>query len=230
MIPGILAVSVILSLVWYVNREEETWEPYESQVKVSGIFDNLQKLQTYIGPRGWETEEERKNLRSVTAMIDGWLGPENLGYEVERSRGIERAGRLWPVLAIQRGGQENQSLVGISQGDEGAGLAVAFALAELEGHFEGENGVALIFYPPGLEWGATLAELGWEKKEGPVVKVRQEGAQILVEGLETAPRGWEKVEGDLVTLRFSSEAPLVVAREIREGLETLAKAVVRVPQ
>ncbi|MGE9268504.1 MAG: hypothetical protein ACQKBY_10435 [Verrucomicrobiales bacterium] len=220
-VPAFLLVSVAVSMWIYIQKPgEEKIGPLEGVVLLEEVADDLHKLSEYVGKPGLEDEAGRSALRSVTAMVDGALGPENLGYEVHRTRGIGREGLLWPTLWLEVGGSEQgkaQDVMAVPQDDEGSAVAFAMALAKhLAGRLSGGR-VVLVFYPPvfseedlraelaervGAADGARFLFLRSGEEKGAVLEVPAGEESVKVESWRKAGVALSEREGGFTSLRL----------------------------
>jgi hypothetical protein len=98
LVPLWFCVSVGGALWYYFHREklearaEET--RFAKTVEIPGLADDLRKIVGVIGERNASSEEAAANLTRMASMIEGALGPGNVGYKVEKFHGPER----WPLI------------------------------------------------------------------------------------------------------------------------------------
>lgn len=144
-LPLWLALSGAFGLWWYFQREKqaerESAARFASSVSAVSLADDLQKIVQVVGERNLARPESAAALARVAAMVEGALGPANIGYSVERIRtegdlpllqvtlrSRKPAGEpLWLLTSLDsppgsRGGEANAS--GLA-----ATLAVAAAMA-----------------------------------------------------------------------------------------------------
>jgi hypothetical protein len=106
---GLLLVILPLWLVasgggamWYFLKREKEQAAAEQQrfarsVSASGLADDMRKLVGIVGERHAASESARHNLSRAAAMIEGSLGPSNIGFSVTRTPGPE----AWPLLHVR---------------------------------------------------------------------------------------------------------------------------------
>ena len=82
---ALLIISVIVALYVGANEEPQKSKPIEGQVTRDEMRDFLKKMNTVIAERTLETTSGQKAMQQTAAMIEGTLGPLNLGYNVSRS-------------------------------------------------------------------------------------------------------------------------------------------------
>lgn len=98
LVPLWFCVSMGGALWYYFHREKLEARAEESRfaktVEIPGLADDLKKIVNVIGERNSSSEEAAENLSRMASMIEGALGPGNVGYQVEKYNGPER----WPII------------------------------------------------------------------------------------------------------------------------------------
>ena len=147
---GLLIVSVIVAL--YLGATEETQEsaPIEGQVTINEMRDYLAKMNQVIGERDMNSLDGQRALKQTASMIEGTLGPMNLGYQVSRSAKQRAEGLLWKTLWIDSGNAESDEviLIVVPYGESGTPVAFALGFAEYLTGMTFEKKLRLVFTPP----------------------------------------------------------------------------------
>lgn len=222
-LPTILVLTSGLSLLLYVRDKGSDATPRESEVTRDGVQKTLDKLYNYIGKREMKSSAKFDNIRSVTAMVDGSLGPENLGYEVYHSEGEVSEGFIWPMLWIDLGAKKagKVKVLAIAQQDEGAALALGMHFAEyVAGHWDGGH-VKIVFYSP-LMAGPNKEKI-WKTLGVP--ETERGGFYALISGSavdEPSEVTTEQVQVELVTDPASAEQAEIIM-DMLPKLENLLK-------
>lgn len=101
-VPVWLIVSGGLGLWAHFHYQEkerlEQTHAYRKDIDPASLADDFAKITQQIGARHHATEEGRVALQRMASMIEGALGPSNIGYEVKKLAGIESAGVTFPLL------------------------------------------------------------------------------------------------------------------------------------
>ena len=100
----ILPLWLLLSAggaVWYFlhqekNKAMEDQERFSRVVSATSLADDVRKLVDLVGERNTSSESAGKNLTRAAAMIEGSLGPSNIGFAVKRASGPA----VWPLLHV----------------------------------------------------------------------------------------------------------------------------------
>lgn len=110
-LPVGVVIGTIIFMFAYFHMEREDERNHaviiSHGLRVSDLEDMVGKLTDRIGSRDIETEEGRGGLRRAASMIEGGLGPQNVGYPVKRSEGEAAYGRLWKSLYVEIRGEED---------------------------------------------------------------------------------------------------------------------------
>ena len=106
---GLLLVILPLWLVvsggvamWYFLQRDKKLAAAEQQrfsrsVSEAALADDMRKLVGIVGERNGASEDAAKNLSRAAAMIEGSLGPSNIGFAVSRAPGPAD----WPLLHVR---------------------------------------------------------------------------------------------------------------------------------
>ena len=155
----LLIVSICIALYLGATEERQESKPIEGQATVQEMSDYLKKLNGQIGKADLKTLGGQLALRQTAAMIEGTLGPLNLGYDVSRSSDDRAEGFLWTTLWIDTGDLESEEviLLAIPYGDGGSPVAFGLGLAEYLVLAKPTKRVRIVFYPP------VFMESLWER-------------------------------------------------------------------
>ncbi|MBT8038280.1 MAG: hypothetical protein KJO21_12120 [Verrucomicrobiae bacterium] len=134
---GVVVGTVIFMVMYfYLERKEEREHSVivSHGLRVSDLESMVGKYTDRIGPRVIETDEGRLGLRRAASMIEGGLGPQNVGYLVKKSEGEAAYGLLWKSLSVElRGASEPDEVVLVAVSYAGAGeLADAHCVSTLQ--------------------------------------------------------------------------------------------------
>lgn len=114
---GLLLVILPLWLIvsgggamWYFLQRDKKLETEERQrfsrsVSEAALADDMRKLVGIVGERNGASETAAKNLSRAAAMIEGSLGPSNIGFTVSRAPGPAD----WPLLHVRITGSNPSS-------------------------------------------------------------------------------------------------------------------------
>lgn len=150
-IPAILILSICIALYLGASEEQPPNKPVEGEITRPELVDYLQKLNVVIGERGFGSPAGIKGLQQSSAMIQGTLGPENLGYAISKQRNDSVEGLLWETLWIDSAasdGKQPPVVVAVPYGENGTPLAFALGFAEYLTGNPAKGPVRLVFYPP----------------------------------------------------------------------------------
>ncbi len=167
-VPLWLAVSAGLGLWYYYHREkmrsQEEQERFAQSVSVESIADDLHKIVEVIGERNTTSEKASANLTRAASMVEGLLGPSNMGYAVNKIPGPG----AWPILQVSvQGKNENAPPVWIitpydsqpgSATGNANGLAGSLAAAQAMAGDEPKARVDFFFIPHAEDANATIAK------------------------------------------------------------------------
>jgi hypothetical protein len=158
-VPLWLAVSAGIGLWYYYHREkmhaQEEQERFAQSVSVESIADDLHKIVEVIGERNSSSEKASANLSRTASMVEGLLGPSNMGYVVNKIPGPGR----WPILHVSVKGKDNRaapvwiiSSYDSPQGSAGAqrnatGLVATLAAAQAVAGDTPDAAISFFFLP-----------------------------------------------------------------------------------
>jgi hypothetical protein len=106
---GVVVGTVIFMFMYfYLEREEEKKQTVivSHGLRLDDLEDMVAKFAERIGERSVETEQGRLGLRSAASMIEGRLGPLNVGYPVNKCEGEAAHGFLWKSLSVEIAGTD----------------------------------------------------------------------------------------------------------------------------
>ena len=113
---GVIIGTAVFMWMYYQKHKEESNEQQvivAAGIRLTDLQDMTSKFTDLIGPRGVDTQEGQVGLQRAAAMIEGRLGPQNMGFKVFRGEAEAVGERLWKSLWVDvRGGdQEKQVLI-----------------------------------------------------------------------------------------------------------------------
>jgi hypothetical protein len=93
----VIGTIIFMFMYFYLEREDEKNHAVivSHGLRVSDLEDMVDKFADRIGQRNIESEQGRVGLRRAASMIEGRLGPQNVGYPVVKSEGKAAHGFLW---------------------------------------------------------------------------------------------------------------------------------------
>lgn len=175
---GLLLVILPLWLVasggvamWYFLQRDKKLETAEQQrfsrsVSETALADDVRKLVEVVGERNGASEQASKNLSRAAAMIEGSLGPSNIGFAVARVPGPAD----WPLLHVSITGKNPDapavwivcaydSRPGSPGADANAtGVAAMLAAAQALAGEKPTLSVHFVFLPHGNDLDSPLVE------------------------------------------------------------------------
>lgn len=137
-LPVGLFVSTVIALWLKVSKDDGSdmakLEYLAADFDPKVLRDSASKLGDYVGERSFQGEAEQKGLRQVAALVEGSLGPNNLGYNVQSDEGLTREGRIWKSYWVDstKGGKEGTVLLWVNYSDvsESGSVAALLSVAE----------------------------------------------------------------------------------------------------
>jgi len=131
----VVGTIIFMFMYFYLEREEEKNHAVivSHGLRVGDLEDMVDKFINRIGERDIDSEQGRAGLRSAASMIEGRLGPQNVGYPVRKCEGEPAHGLLWKSLSVEIIGMENPQEVifaAVSYAGEG-GVADANTVSTL---------------------------------------------------------------------------------------------------
>ncbi len=195
LLPVWLAVSAGAGLWYYFHREKAEalveQARFAKSVAIPAMQDDLRKIVQVIGERNPSSEGAAAKLSAMASMIEGTLGPQNIGYKVEEIRGPAD----WPLIkATVRGSDSSSPPVWVlaaydsPAGSPGAeanatGVAATLAAAQALAADKPAADIHFVFLPHGndadspiVECAARLAEMAAQPAPAAVLCVEAMGA------------------------------------------------------
>lgn len=120
----VVGTIVFMVMYFYLERKDEREHAViiSHGLRLGDLEDMVGKLTDRIGSRDMETEAGRGGLRRAASMIEGGLGPQNVGYPVKKSEGEAAYGLLWKSLSVELRGEQNpDDVVFVAASYAGAG-------------------------------------------------------------------------------------------------------------
>jgi hypothetical protein len=201
--------------VWYFLHREKKAAAMEQQrfsraVSAAALEDDVRKLVNLVGERNTTSESAAKNLTRAASMIEGALGPSNIGYAVTRTPGPAE----WPLLHVRiRGKNTDEPAVWVvcaydsRQGRLGAeanatGVAAIMAAAQALAGETPERNIHFAFLPHwndpaslGLETARKFAELAGKPSAVLCVESMGAGAELWLSSRDAAAAPLSKTTG-----------------------------------
>jgi hypothetical protein len=219
---GLLLVILPLWLVvsgggamWYFLHRDKKLEAAEQErfsrsVSATALADDVRKLVEIVGERNSASEKAAKNLTRAASMIEGSLGPSNIGFAVNRTPGPAD----WPLLHVRIQGK-NADAPGVwivcaydsrsgSPGAEANATGVAASLAAAQA-LAGEKppvSVHFAFVPHGndpdspvVETARKFAKLAGKPSAVLCVEAMGSGGELWLSSRDTAATPLAKASG-----------------------------------
>ena len=111
---GVVIGTIIFMYMYFYNerRDEQQHAVIASHgLRVDDLDDMVMKFTDRVGVRDVETEQGRSGLQSAASMIEGRLGPQNVGFPVKKDDGEARHGLLWKSLWVDIRGEKTPKRV-----------------------------------------------------------------------------------------------------------------------
>ncbi len=169
-LPVWFAVSVVGALWLYFHLQEreagERQAAFAREISIASLADDLRKFTSLIGERHTGGDEPGRNLSRAASMVEGALGPGNIGLEVSRHRGPSD----WSLIetAIPAARQDADSVWvltgydaprgGIGGQFNASGLAAVLAAIQAGANDEPVRHLRFLFLPHLHDEGAPVAE------------------------------------------------------------------------
>lgn len=125
-LPVGVVIGTIVFMYMYFHNERRDAQNHaviaSHGLRVGDLDDMVEKFTGRIGVRSVDSEQGRRGLTRAAAMIEGRLGPQNVGFPVKKSEGEAAHGRLWKALWVDvRGEKKPESVVFAAVSFSGAG-------------------------------------------------------------------------------------------------------------
>lgn len=114
---GVVIGTIIFMYMYFHNERRDAQEHaviVSHGLRVDDLDDMVMKFTDRIGERDVETEQGRAGLKSAASMIEGRLGPQNVGFPVKKDQGEARHGLLWKSLWVDIRGEKTPERVVIA--------------------------------------------------------------------------------------------------------------------
>lgn len=201
--------------VWYLLHREKKAAALEQQrfsraVSATALEDDVRKLTHLVGERNTTSQSAAKNLTRAAAMIEGSLGPSNIGYVVTRTPGPAE----WPLIHVRILGKNTDEpavwIVGAydsRQSSPGAeanatGVAAIMAAAQALAAETPERNIHFAFLPHwndptslGLETARKFAELAGRPSVVLCVEAMGAGPELWLSSRDDAAAPLSKTAG-----------------------------------
>lgn len=120
----VIGTIVFMFAYFYMEREDDRKHAVIASygLRMDDLDDMVSKFSDRIGERNHTSEAGRKGLKQAASMIEGRLGPQNVGYNVSKGEGEAIGGLLWKSLWVDLRGSaspEEVVLVAVSYSGEG---------------------------------------------------------------------------------------------------------------
>ena len=186
-LPTGLAISAAIAMWMKVsggtNDEMVKLNYLASEFDSKSLRDATSKLEDLVGERGYVGESSQIGLRRAAALIEGTVGPNNLGYKVESDKGLTKEGRIWKNYWIdgkEKGGGGVVLLwADYSRMEESASVSALLSLAEWMRGRDFEKKIRVAFLHNEEELPVVTSDL----------KTRQSVELIQVHGLGMGSNG-----------------------------------------
>ncbi len=193
------------------QKERDNRLAYQKQINAVSVIDDFNKITDVIGARHVESEQGRAGLTRMAAMIEGSLGPSNMGFQVIKHQGplldevsfplIEVAvmpkistTSLWVVVPYDAPATESRGSAAASS------LAVSFAVAQALVAKELPTNIHFLFVPHAFADEELRMSLIGKIKQ--IIDKKSGCSQVLVIGSQLHP-------GELFVSSRDASVPLM---------------------
>jgi hypothetical protein len=158
-LPVGVVIGTIVFMVAYFHmaREEEREHSVIASygLRMSDLEDMVAKFTDRIGLRDYRQEDGKRGLKQAASMIEGRLGPQNVGYNVEKGEGVASDGTIWRSLWVDLRGESKPhevvivavSYAGAGQDADGNCLSTAMMLASSMARHAPAKTLRFVFLP-----------------------------------------------------------------------------------
>ncbi|MBB5349864.1 hypothetical protein HNR46_000085 [Haloferula luteola] len=105
-----LGLVIFTGLAWWKwharGPEVEELHAFTLPITLEGLAADRRKIEEFAAPRYAGDVQAEQGLKSMAAMIDGTLGPENAGYRMELLPGPGNSGENWPIIIAHAEAQD----------------------------------------------------------------------------------------------------------------------------
>lgn len=214
----LLSGGVGLWLHFHYQKKESQEQPhaYRKDINPESLVDDFTKITEQIGPRHAQTEQARVGLQRMASMIDGALGVNNIGYEVQRVAAVGSGDGKTPLLmtdVLRRSTKEEIWLVvpydsptDMPRGSASASaVAVSFAVAQSLIAQPLDRNVRFLFVPAAFADEQMRLDIAAQVQR--LIATSKAAVQVLVLGTMLH-------EGELVALMRQTGQPLAEAGKL----------------
>lgn len=190
-------------------------------VSASSLLDDVTKLSQAIGERNTSSPEARENLKRASSLIQGGVGPSNMGYKVQQKP--DPAGT--PLIWIEVYGKKDERALWIiapydsptgSNGVErnATGVAATMAVAQAVAAAKPAHPIRFVFLPHGNDTNGPWKDAA--EKTVQLIREQHGASQILwVESIGT---------GTELRVSSSSDLPSLTAAVVGLGKRTAVES------
>lgn len=153
----VVGTIVFMFMYFYMEREDERNHAVIASytMRQGDLDDMVEKFTDRVGPRTHTTEQGRYGLKQAASMIEGRLGPQNVGYPVKKGEGEAFDGlqlkSLWVDLT---GTSEPEQVVlaavsyaGAGEAADGNALSTLMMLASSMAREKPAKTIRFVFLP-----------------------------------------------------------------------------------
>lgn len=120
----VIGTIVFMFAYFYMEKEEERERSVIASygLRLTDLDDMVSKFSDRVGERSHTSEPGQKGLRQAASMIEGRLGPQNVGYRVSKGRGMVIDSLIWKSLWVDLRGEtspEDVVMVAVSYAGPG---------------------------------------------------------------------------------------------------------------
>lgn len=167
-------------------------------VSASSLLDDVSKLSQTLGERNTSTPETRESLKRAAALIQGGVGPSNMGYKIQQKPDPAGTPLIWIEVY---GKKDEQALWVITPYDSpvgnagvernATGVAATMAVAQAVADAKPAHPIKFLFLPHGTD------------AKGPWKDVAEKTVQLIREQHGAAQILWVESMGTATELRLS---------------------------
>ena len=156
----VVGTIVFMFMYFYMEREDERKHAVIASygMRLDDLDDMVEKFTDRIGPRTHATEQGRYGLKQAASMIEGRLGPQNVGYPVKKGEGEAIDGLQWKSLWVDLTGAVDPdqvvlaavSYAGAGEVADGNALSTMMMLASSMAREKPAKTIRFVFLPLNL--------------------------------------------------------------------------------
>jgi len=194
---GLVALGIGSFLLYDMRRVDQQEEnPFSQVVTEKSMISYYDKLEDFMTPRGFGTEQEIEHLVRVVSFIEGSLSHMNTGMNIESEKSLTKSGRIWKeFIQKHKGGSRESNTIAVNYVTaSNPELVLALSLGEALPNLVLESGQKITFSPQGetsqelVEWAQQASLRG----KGQALSYDGIDWSYLVEELETTLDQWQK--------------------------------------